>query len=53
MTSPFAAFGVGVPTLAVWALALLLIAAAGRLLMSLGCARNRQLLSKPLMYGTY
>ena len=47
----FAAFAAGVPTLAIWALVLLLIAAAGGLLMNLGYAWNRQLLPKPLMYG--
>ena len=47
----FAAFAAGVPTLAVWALVLLLIAAAGGLLMNLGYAWNQQLLPKPVMYG--
>ncbi|MEO7149488.1 MAG: hypothetical protein ABIY40_06100, partial [Rhodanobacteraceae bacterium] len=47
----FAAFTVGIPTLAMWALILLLIAAAGGALMNLGYQWKQQLLPKPLMYG--
>lgn len=46
----FAAFTVGIPTYAIWALVLLLIAAAGGLVMNLGYAWERKLLPKPLMY---
>ena len=51
MAGLFADFGVRVPILAVWALVLLLIAAAGGLMTSLGSAWNRQLFPKPLMHG--
>ncbi len=47
----FAAFTVGIPVLAMWALILLLIAAAGGALMNLGYQWKQQLLPKPLMYG--
>ncbi|MDQ2971986.1 MAG: hypothetical protein M3R20_03250 [Pseudomonadota bacterium] len=47
----FAAFTVGIPTLAKGALILLLIAAAGGALMNLGYQWQQKLLPKPLMYG--
>ncbi|HET6546245.1 MAG TPA: hypothetical protein VFG55_05810 [Rhodanobacteraceae bacterium] len=47
----FAAFTIGIPGLALWALILLLIAAAGGVLMNLGYQWKQQLLPKPLMYG--
>lgn len=47
----FAAFTVGIPVLAMWALILLLIAAAGGALMNLGYQWKQRLLPKPLMFG--
>jgi hypothetical protein len=47
----FAAFTVGIPTIALWALILLLIAAAGGLLMNLGYQWKQKMLPKPLMYA--
>jgi hypothetical protein len=47
----FAAFTVGIPQLALWALILLLIAAAGGLLMNLAYQWERRLLPKSLVYG--
>lgn len=47
----FVSFTTGLPTLAICALVLLLIAAAGGLLMNLGYAWTRQLMPKPLVYG--
>lgn len=47
----FAAFTAGLPTLAIWGMILLLLAASGGLLMNLGYAWNRKLIPAPLMYG--
>lgn len=47
----FAAFTVGIPVMAMWALLLLVIAALGGLLMNLGYQWKQKLLPKPLMYG--
>jgi hypothetical protein len=47
----FAAFTAGLPTLALWGLALLVLAACGGLVMNLFYAWNRKLLPKPLVYG--
>lgn len=47
----FSAFTTGLPTLALYALVLFVIAAAGGLLMNLRYQWKQQLLPKPLMYG--
>ena len=46
----FGAFTVGIPTYAVWALVLLLVAALGGLFLNLGYQEKRNLLPKPVMY---
>ncbi|MBA3544079.1 MAG: hypothetical protein H0T83_06540 [Chthoniobacterales bacterium] len=46
----FATFTVGVPAVAQWALVLLLIAAAGGVVMNLGYQWKQMPLPKPLMY---
>lgn len=46
----FAAFTAGIPTLAVWALILLVLAALGGLFLNLGYQEKRELLPKPVMY---
>jgi len=47
----FAAFTAGLPTLALWGLVLLVLAACGGLVMDLHYAWNRNLIPPPLMYG--
>lgn len=47
----FAAFTAGLPTLALWGLVLLVLAACGGLVMNLHYAWNRNLIPPPLMYG--
>jgi hypothetical protein len=47
----FAAFTAGLPTLALWGLVLLVLAACGGLLMNLHYAWNRNLIPPPLIYG--
>lgn len=46
----FAAFTVGIPAIAVWALILLGLAALGGLLLNLAYQEKRKLLPKPVMY---
>lgn len=46
----FAAFTVGLPRYALWALVLLVIAALGGLFLNLGYQEKRVPLSKPVMY---
>lgn len=47
----FAAFTEGLPSLAIWGLVLLLLAACGGLLMNLGYAWERKLIPKLVVYG--
>ncbi|MEO6926342.1 MAG: hypothetical protein ABI129_06695 [Rhodanobacter sp.] len=46
----FAAFTVGLPKYALWALILLVIAALGGVFLNLGYQEKRELLPKPVMY---
>lgn len=46
----FGAFTAGIPTYAVWALVLLIIAALGGLFLNLGYQEKRKPLPKPVMY---
>lgn len=46
----FATFTIGVPTSALWALILLVVAALGGVFMNLGYQEKRKLLPKPLLY---
>ena len=46
----FAAFTIGLPKYALWALILLMIAALGGVFMNLGFQEQRKLLPKPVMY---
>lgn len=46
----FAAFTVGLPKYALWALILLVIAALGGVFMNLGYQEKRELLPKPVLY---
>jgi hypothetical protein len=47
----FVAFTAGLPSLALWGLVLLVLAACGGLVMNLHYAWNRNLIPPPLMYG--
>lgn len=47
----FAAFTIGLPIYAAWALILLVIAALGGVFLNLGFQEKRSLLPKPIMYG--
>jgi hypothetical protein len=46
----FATFTVGVPTYAIWAVVLFIIAALGGVFLNLGYQEKRALLPKPVMY---
>lgn len=46
----FAAFTIGIPQYALWALILLVVAALGGLFLNLGFQEKRELLPKPVMY---
>lgn len=46
----FATFTIGVPTYALWALILFIIAALGGVFLNLGYQEKRALLPKPIMY---
>lgn len=46
----FAAFTIGLPRYALWALILLVIAALGGVVLNLGFQEKRKLLPKPVMY---
>jgi glucose uptake protein GlcU len=46
----FATFTVGVPTYAIWAVVLFIIAALGGMFLNLGYQEKRTLLPKPVMY---
>lgn len=47
----FAAFTIGLPVYATWALVLLVIAAVGGVFLNLGYQEKRELLPKPIIYG--